>query len=68
MTRFLDRGCESAIVSTIQDAFDMSGYTPEEIIPGLVAAIHFYAGMSMTPSECLDEAADLLAADPEEAV
>lgn len=66
MTRtvYLDQGCDSEIAENIIDALDEAGYSPEEIIPGLILAVSLIAERSSAPEAYLDEAANLLADGP----
>lgn len=65
-TNFLDQSVDSEVAHNVIEALDEAGYSPEEIIPGLVLAIFLLAEVTNLPEEVLDEAANLLADGPVE--
>lgn len=60
-TKILDRGVETEVADAIVEVLDDSGFSVEEIIPGLILALTLIAEKSRFPEECLDEATNLLA-------
>lgn len=63
--RLLDKSRQEIISDAVLDSLqDEGGFTPEEIIPGLVLAIVRIAqstGTSLQGTQLLDEASDMLA-------
>ena len=61
MSKILDRGNESAIAEAVVEVLDEAGYTPEEILAGLTAAVLILAERTADPEAALDEVACLIA-------
>lgn len=60
MTKILDRGCESDIAALVVQTLLDEGYPPNQIIPGLVSAIHELAEVEGSTQQVLDEVVVLL--------
>jgi hypothetical protein len=65
-TKFLDQSRDSEIARLIEEFLSDEGYSAEESIPGLIAAVVLIAEKTNFPEEALDEAANLLADGPTE--
>lgn len=60
--RILDDSFAERIADAVTEVLESDGgYTPEEIIPGLVQAVVDVAKKARDPEGCLDEAANMLA-------
>jgi len=60
MAKILDRQFESDIAFAVTQALEGEGYSPEEIIPGLVEAVIQQAILTDDNQQALDEVAELL--------
>ena len=61
MAKILDRSVESELAEPIQELIDDLGFSPEEAIPALIAAVITLADYTDAPDQALDEAANILA-------
>lgn len=60
MSKILDRQFETDICFAVTEALEGEGYSPEEIIPGLVKAIIEQSVLTDDTDQTLDEVADLI--------
>lgn len=63
-TKILDQGQDTLVADTIMAIAEEDGFSPEEIIPGLIMAVILLAEKTFDPETALDEAANLLADGP----